>query len=73
MGCGLDVGMGVQLKKGNFLYSAVSIPQKNVSTYKVSHCNLCCAAPFGTYRESYLTTKQGGNIENNGISISLEQ
>ena len=45
--------MGVQLKKGkgNFLYSAVSIPQKNVSTYKISHCNLCCAAPFGTYRE----------------------
>ena len=42
--------MGVQLTKGkgNFLYSAVSIPQKNVSTYKVSPCNLCCATPFGT-------------------------
>ena len=45
LGCGLDVGVGVQLTKGkgNLLYSAVSIPQKNVSTYKVSPCNLCCA------------------------------
>ena len=39
MGCGLDVGVGVQLKKvkvTNFLYRAVSLPQKNMSTYKVS-------------------------------------
>ena len=41
-------GCSVKKGKGNFLYSAVSIPQKNVSTDKVSPCNLCCAAPFGT-------------------------
>ena len=51
LGCCLDVGVGVQLKKvkvTNFLYRAVSLPQNNVSTYKVSPCNLCCAASFGT-------------------------
>ena len=41
-------GCSVKKGKGNFVYSEVSIPQKNVSTYKVSPCNLCCAAPFGT-------------------------
>ena len=48
-------GCSVKKGKGNFLYSGVSIPQKNVSTYKVSPCNLCCAAPFGTQVETLKT------------------
>ena len=54
LGCGLDVGVGVQLTKGkgNFLYSAVSIPQKNLSTYKSA------VRLHLVHRESYLTTKQ---------------
>ena len=41
-------GCSVKKGKGNFLYNAISIPQRNVSTNKISPCNLCCAAPFGT-------------------------
>ena len=65
-------GCSVKKGKGNFLYSAVSIPQKNVSSYKVSPA-ICAVRLHLVHRESYLITKQGGNIENNGIFISLAQ
>ena len=37
------------------------------------HPAICAVRLHLVHRESYLTTKQGGTIENNGISISLEQ
>ena len=35
------------------------------------HPAICAVRLHLVHRESYLTTKQGGNIENNGISIYL--
>ena len=63
-------GCSVKKGKGNFLYSAVSIPQKNVAIIKY-YPAICAVRLHLVHRESYLTTKQGGNIENNGISIYL--
>ena len=63
-------GCSVKKGKGNFLYSAVSIPQKNVSIIKY-HPAICAVRLHLVHRESYLTTKQFGYIENNGISIYL--
>ena len=37
------------------------------------HPAICAVRLHLVHRESYLTAKQGGNIENNGISISLAQ
>ena len=66
--------MGVQLKKGkgNFLYNAVSIPQK-MCQLKKYHPVICAVGLHLLHRESSVTTKQGEKIENKGISISLEQ
>ena len=41
-------GCSVKKGKGNFLYSAVSIPQKNVSTYKVSLQSVLCGSIWYT-------------------------
>ena len=65
-------GCSVKKGKGNFLYSTVSIPQKMCQLIKY-HPAICAVRLHLVHRESYLTTKQGGNIENNGISISLAQ
>ena len=74
LGCGLDVGVGVQLKKVKVTSYIAQYPFLRKMCQLIKYRPAICAVRLHlVHRESYLTTKQGGKIENNGISISLEQ
>ena len=72
--CGLDVGVGVQLKNVKVTSYIAQYPflRKMCQLIKY-HPAICAVRLHLVHRESYLTTKQGGNIENNSISIYLAQ
>ena len=66
--------MGVQLKKVKVTSYIAQYPfLRKICQFIKYHPPICAVRLRLVHRESYLTTKQGGNIENNGISISLEQ
>ena len=71
-GVWLDVGVGVQLKKVKVTSYIAQYPflRKMCQVIKY-HPAICAVRLHLVHRESYLTTKQGGNIENNGISSYL--
>ena len=70
MGCGLDVGVGVELNNVKVTSYIAEYPflRKMCQLIKY-HPAICAVRLHLVYREPYFTTKQGGKIENNGIAI----
>ena len=74
LGCGLDVGVGVQLKKVKVTSCIGQYPflRKMCQLIKY-HLAICAVRLHLVHRESYLITKEGGTIDINNIPISLGQ